>query len=1046
MGIEEKKTVEFDVTADVSELTKSLKEANVETEKLEKDLKDVEKQSEKTSKTGSESVSKWGKAFQGLKDNIVSIASGYFLVSKAISFVSGLWNKATDYVKNSVLAYNEQKQAVKEAEFQFGTYAKQIIALGNEVQKATKYGDDYVVGLANQAKQMGVNNNQIESVIKGALGLEAVFKMSADTGVRLYSKALASGNYEMLGRYIPALKQTKDKTEQLAIINKFMADTYEIAQMKAKSSIGTYEQLENKLGDIAELVGGYLDPVFKDFVVIGNKLADTILNLSSKAETEAQSFEYLSAKYQVLAENTNRSNIQQEEFLEVIKELKLQYPEHLANMDLELGSREAINIALEKQRNLTIRNIALEKSKAELEKIGQKQIDVTHELTKAQTALKIVREKSVDSAIRTNATMQGSYAELSRSMSAGTYTQRMKDDEIKALNDLIAGYQKSISAFQEEAKKATAEWEKTLETFVQAGGKTKEINSLQTEINELGARMVELGRIDLGKSMEKDITDLGNAFKAGQLPLTEYEKKVSEIASSYKKSISGMQTATEKQTAKNVAYLKSMKDVSDSYDKIAQDGLKVAQAYEEEKISITELNEETKKLRERTKALDEAKEKAIATDLEYAESLNNIESAMYGVSAGMTTVQKEASQLVQDFKDGIITSEEFAEGVKKIKQELSNVKFTFKMDIEKPQAVEEDLDLGLPDEVLIRKKLKENYEMEKAYLDEHKTELYATEEAYLIAVKELQDKYDQEEWAKKEEKQADYIALIDQTQSAVFGTVQAWTNRDIAKIEERYSKEKDELNALFDSGEILREEYDDRMKKLDNKAELEKRKILKRQQSWDVGSAVANSALAITKVFASTPPPFSFILAALTAVQTALQVQTILAQKFKDGGLALGATHEEGGIPAIIDGTKPAEIENEEIIQTAGVYKDPPYRDLANFTNEGKGGRYIPNSRRLKSVAMQYQDGSIFNLKGRIGSAKPLSSYFADGGLAGSASLNSITPSGAGFSTAQLDYIASKLSINVSSEAEISMDKLAYKISVKQNKMKEAGYNMDNLG
>ncbi len=79
-------------------------------------------------------------------------------------------------------------------------------------------------------------------------------------------------------------------------------------------------------------------------------------------------------------------------------------------------------------------------------------------------------------------------------------------------------------------------------------------------------------------------------------------------------------------------------------------------------------------------------------------------------------------------------------------------------------------------------------------------------------------------------------------------------------------------------------------------AAIEK-KFAKKQQGIAFSNALINSAVAITKVFGSIIPPFSFIVAGLTAAATGVQIGIIKAQKFALGGHGKlrGERHHSGG-------------------------------------------------------------------------------------------------------------------------------------------------------
>ena len=77
------------------------------------------------------------------------------------------------------------------------------------------------------------------------------------------------------------------------------------------------------------------------------------------------------------------------------------------------------------------------------------------------------------------------------------------------------------------------------------------------------------------------------------------------------------------------------------------------------------------------------------------------------------------------------------------------------------------------------------------------------------------------------------------------------------------------------------------------KAELAKQKPIKYAQ------AVSNTALGVTQALASSPPPFSFVLAAMVAAAGAAEIATIAAQKYATGGIVPGIGNKDT-IPAML--------------------------------------------------------------------------------------------------------------------------------------------------
>jgi hypothetical protein len=92
------------------------------------------------------------------------------------------------------------------------------------------------------------------------------------------------------------------------------------------------------------------------------------------------------------------------------------------------------------------------------------------------------------------------------------------------------------------------------------------------------------------------------------------------------------------------------------------------------------------------------------------------------------------------------------------------------------------------------------------------------------------------------------------------------------------------------------------------------------------------------------------IAAAAALAFGAAQVAQISAQKFADGGVLVGPSHSEGGIPVSVDGRGGYEAEGGEIVLTKGVYRDPHLRQIASDINVAGGG--VPIVSKVGKFAM----------------------------------------------------------------------------------------------
>lgn len=121
------------------------------------------------------------------------------------------------------------------------------------------------------------------------------------------------------------------------------------------------------------------------------------------------------------------------------------------------------------------------------------------------------------------------------------------------------------------------------------------------------------------------------------------------------------------------------------------------------------------------------------------------------------------------------------------------------------------------------------------------------------------------------------------------------TDKLISENEESFNKKSEALKASLENDEISQEEFNTKSQQLE-KQKLAKEKKLKQkafntQKAIDISSAVANTALAAIKAFATVGPVLGPIAAAAVSAVGAIQIGVIAAQKpkFKDGGFVQGS-------------------------------------------------------------------------------------------------------------------------------------------------------------
>lgn len=195
---------------------------------------------------------------QGIRNGISATADAFKKIAvaglgAATAVVVGLTRLVRKY------AEVETVQNKLSATFQaMGESGKAAVAIWGEyasaIQKITTLDDEVVLGLVNTAKIMGVSNEKIAEATKGAIGLSKAFGLDLNTAMKLTVMAMA-GNYDMLSRYIPALRTATNEGEKAAAVQNAMSVGWSIAKNEVNTLAVAFSQFKNAVSDAMETAG-----------------------------------------------------------------------------------------------------------------------------------------------------------------------------------------------------------------------------------------------------------------------------------------------------------------------------------------------------------------------------------------------------------------------------------------------------------------------------------------------------------------------------------------------------------------------------------------------------------------------------------------------------------------------------------------------------------------------------------------------------------------------------------------------------------------------
>ena len=162
---------------------------------------------------------------------------------------------------------------------------------------------------------------------------------------------------------------------------------------------------------------------------------------------------------------------------------------------------------------------------------------------------------------------------------------------------------------------------------------------------------------------------------------------------------------------------------------------------------------------------------------------------------------------------------------------------------------------------------------------------------------------------------------------------------ELDAIDREAESEKAILEGKLEKGLISQKEYEKKLAELDEETKTRReeanKEAFEKQKGWNIGEAIMNAALAITKTFAEYGgTPIAWISSAMVAASTAAQIATIATAKYARGGELHGASHAQGGIKGFV-GNQHIEAEGGEVI--INKRSSAKHRKLLSLINSDNG-------------------------------------------------------------------------------------------------------------
>ena len=195
------------------------------------------------------------------KDAINKFGAGVASVFKGVvSVVGGLTAAIGAIATKAVAAYAIQETAEKRliaSHRAMGEAGEAFIesekAIAAQLQNETAVGDEVILSRMSQLRMLGVMPEKLEAASKGVIALTNA-GMGEETAVRALAAAY-QGNYSMLQKYIPSLKDCATEAEKEQKVNEFLTASYQQQCETLNTTQGRWNELKGRIGDAWEVVG-----------------------------------------------------------------------------------------------------------------------------------------------------------------------------------------------------------------------------------------------------------------------------------------------------------------------------------------------------------------------------------------------------------------------------------------------------------------------------------------------------------------------------------------------------------------------------------------------------------------------------------------------------------------------------------------------------------------------------------------------------------------------------------------------------------------------
>jgi predicted transcriptional regulator len=194
--------------------------------------------------------------------SFTKLSANVVVLNQALELMGKAWSAIEHVVSASVGKYAEAERVTTKLQFAIASQGEAVAEgvahfqhLTKEIQKHSTTSAGTLMGMAAQAKAMGISTKMTDTLLQASVELSAVLDQDVNTSFQQLVGTL-SGMARGIGRYIPAVKSMTEEELRAGKAIDYVAERMKgFSAVEANTMLGRTAQITNAWGSVKKAIG-----------------------------------------------------------------------------------------------------------------------------------------------------------------------------------------------------------------------------------------------------------------------------------------------------------------------------------------------------------------------------------------------------------------------------------------------------------------------------------------------------------------------------------------------------------------------------------------------------------------------------------------------------------------------------------------------------------------------------------------------------------------------------------------------------------------------